>query len=152
MWQLPGDQLSKLFRLVLQKMTNNGSEKSRRCCTWMTSLFFLLLLLFVVVFFSNSSPMYTRSVLSIPARDARRRVPENQKDIVARYAPFNALRNAFPVLSFPPFFFFFCTSARVLACSWRKRRRLHVCATCCVCVCVVAVSAVAEVDGPCCLE
>lgn len=102
MWQLPGDQLSELFWLVLQKMTSNGSKKSRRCCTWMTSLFcFDYLLLFFFPILHSCA----RSVLFIPARDARRRVPENQKDIVALYASFNSLRNAFPVLSFP---FFFC--------------------------------------------
>lgn len=49
------------------------------------------------------------SVLFIPPRDAQCRVPENQKDIVARHSAFNSLHNAFS--------FLFCTSARVLACS-----------------------------------
>lgn len=45
-----------------------------------------------------------QSILFIPARDAQCRVPENQKDIVARYASFHSLRN---VLSYLFFFFFF---------------------------------------------
>lgn len=61
-------------------------------------------LLFNFFFFTH-----VLSVLFIPPRDAQCRVPENQKDIVARHSAFNSLHNAFS--------FLFCTSARVLACS-----------------------------------
>lgn len=64
------------------------------------------------------------SVLFIPPRDAQCRVPENQKDIVARHSAFNSLHNAF---SFLFALLHGCSRAAL------ERRGLHVCATCCVC-------------------
>lgn len=64
------------------------------------------------------------SLFYVFLRDAQCRVPENQKDIVARHSAFNSLHNAFS--------FHFCTSARVLACSAGAPRAACVCHVLCV--------------------